>query len=157
MAKKAISKDESTSVSNVYKKKRAAAKSKPKSMVEGVLSFFKNSLLKLREELVEQIEDTSEDTLMKSQKDVSGDISGYGLHMADVATDNYDRDFNLNLVSNEKRLLFEIDEAIKRVENKTYGVCLSCNRYISKSRLKAIPYARYCTKCKRRLEQENKI
>jgi DnaK suppressor protein len=126
-------------------------------MTEEELNFFKESLLKMREDLVEQIEDASEDTLMKSQKDVSGDISDYSLHMADVATDNYDRDFNLNLVSNERKLLFEIDEAIKRIENKTYGICLSCNKYISKSRLKAIPYARYCTKCKRKLEQENRI
>ncbi|MCM8797461.1 MAG: hypothetical protein NC923_06275, partial [Candidatus Omnitrophica bacterium] len=63
------------------------------------LAEFKKLVTKRREELLEEIRHISEDTLKKSQKDASGDISGYTYHMADVATDNYDREFSLGIVS----------------------------------------------------------
>ena len=119
------------------------------------LEQYKEKLFNLKDDTMKQIREISEDTLMKSQKDMSGDISGYSLHLADVATDNYERDFNLNLVSAERRIIMEIDAALKRIEDKTYGVCDSCKKNITKSRLKAIPYAKYCTKCKEKLEKQN--
>lgn len=121
------------------------------------LDEYKDVLLNLKDDIMKQIMDISDDMLRKSQKDISGDISGYTLHLADVATDNYEREFNLGIVSEERRLLLEIDEALKRVEDKTYGVCNMCNTFISKSRLRAIPYAKYCKKCKEGLEKEGKI
>jgi len=139
------------------KETRKSKKLKIKRLPAKDLNSFKKNILKLRDDLIEQIKDISENTLMKSQKDISGDISGYSLHMADMASDNYERDFNLNLVSSERRTLLEIENALKRIEDKTYGVCSSCNKFIAKSRLKAIPYARYCTKCKNKLEQENML
>ncbi len=121
------------------------------------LKKFKEILINFKESLLDKIRDISADTLMKSQKDISGDISGYSLHMADVASDNYEREFNLDLVSNEHKILFQIDEALKRIEDKSYGICLLCNKNITKGRLKAIPYARYCAKCREKLEKENRI
>jgi RNA polymerase-binding transcription factor DksA len=94
---------------------------------------------------------------MKSQKDISGDISGYTLHIADVATDNYDRDFNLGLVSDERVILFEIEEALKRIEDKTYGICKLCEKPITKIRLSAIPYVKYCKKCQEKQEKEPSV
>ena len=94
---------------------------------------------------------------MKSQKELSGDISGYGLHIADVATDNYERDFNLGLVSGERKILMEVNEALKRVEEKTYGKCSMCAKPIARSRLKAILYAKYCKACQEQMEKENKV
>ncbi len=138
-------------------KKITRKRAKPKKLLAKDLKIFREILINLKEDLLNKIRDISEDTLMKSQKDISGDISGYSLHMADVASDNYERDFNLNLMSNEHKILFQIDEALKRIEDKTYGICLSCNKNITKGRLKAIPYARYCAKCKERLEKENRI
>ena len=146
-----------TSSRKTVSKKTAARKAKPRRFMQKELKIFKERLINLKEELLYQIRDLSEDTLMKSQKDLSGDISGYTLHMADVASDNYDREFNLNLVSNERKVLLQIEEALQRVEDKAYGVCLSCNKLISKTRLKAIPYARYCTKCQEELEKENRV
>jgi len=139
------------------RKKNTKKRVKPKRFLAKDLKVFREILINLKEDLLNKIRDISEDTLMKSQKDISGDISGYSLHMADVASDNYERDFNLNLMSNEHKILFQIDEALKRIEDKTYGICLSCNKNIAKGRLKAIPYARYCAKCKERLEKENRI
>jgi len=121
------------------------------------LDIYKEKLFNLKDDTLSQIRDISEDTLMKSQKDMSGDISGYGIHLADVATDNYERDFNLGLVSNERKTVMNIDAALKRIEDKTYGVCEMCNKYIAKSRLNARPHAKYCCKCKEKLEKENKV
>ncbi|MFH1768351.1 MAG: TraR/DksA family transcriptional regulator [Candidatus Omnitrophota bacterium] len=135
----------------------AKSKSKIKGLPHKDLKVFKEKLLNIKEDLVYQIRETSEETLMKSQKELSGDISGYTLHIADMASDNYARDFNLHIVSTERRALFEIDEALKRIDDKNYGICLSCNKLITRTRLKAIPHARYCTKCQSKLENENRI
>ena len=121
------------------------------------LDVYKEKLFNLKDDTLSQIRDISEDTLMKSQKDMSGDISGYGIHLADVATDNYERDFNLSLVSNERKIVLDIDAALKRIEDKSYGVCEMCKKCIVKSRLNAIPHAKYCRKCKEKLEKENKV
>ncbi len=121
------------------------------------LDFYKEKLFNLKDDVLAQIRDISKDTLMKSQKDMSGDISGYGLHLADVATDNYERDFNLGLVSNERRIVLNIDDALKRIEDKSYGICGVCKKDINKVRLDAIPHAKYCRKCKEKLEKEDKV
>ncbi|MCK4519641.1 MAG: TraR/DksA C4-type zinc finger protein [Candidatus Omnitrophica bacterium] len=121
------------------------------------LDLYKEKLFNLKDDVLAQIRDISKDTLMKSQKDMSGDISGYGIHIADVATDNYERDFNLGLVSNERNIVMEIDAALKRVGDKTYGICNMCKKNISKIRLDARPHAEYCRKCKEKTEKENKI
>jgi RNA polymerase-binding protein DksA len=121
------------------------------------LKEYKEKLINLKEEVMNKIREISEDTLMKSQKDISGDMSGYGLHIADVASDNYERDFSLGLVSDERKVLLEIEEALKRVENKSYGTCLVCEKPIASVRLKALPYAKCCKKCQDKLEKENNV
>jgi len=118
------------------------------------LVYFKKLILKRKEEIVEQINHISEDTLKKSQKDAAGDISGYTYHMADIATDTYDREFSLGLASNERKLIYEIDDAVKKIEDGTYGICEGCKNLITKTRLKAIPYARRCLKCQEKTEKK---
>ena len=113
---------------------------------------FKKLILKRKEEILEAIKHISEDTLKKSQKDAAGDISGYTYHMADVATDAYDIEFSLGLASDERKLLYELDEALGKIEEGTFGVCEGCKTLISKIRLKAIPYARFCVKCQEKKE-----
>ncbi|MFA6282354.1 MAG: TraR/DksA C4-type zinc finger protein [Candidatus Omnitrophota bacterium] len=118
------------------------------------LKEYKEKLINLKEEVMNQIREISEDTLMKSQKDISGDMSGYGSHIADVASDNYERDFSLGLVSDERKVLLEIEEALKRVENKSYGECVMCEKPIASTRLKALAYAKCCKKCQEKIEKE---
>lgn len=118
------------------------------------LVYFKKLILKRKEEIIEQINHISEDTLKKSQKDAAGDISGYTYHMADIATDTYDREFSLGLASNERKLIYEIDDAVKKIEDGTYGICEGCKNLITKTRLKAIPYARRCLKCQEKTEKK---
>lgn len=118
------------------------------------LLYFKKLTLKRKEEIIDQINHISEDTLKKSQKDAAGDISGYTYHMADIATDTYDREFSIGLASNERKLIYEIDDAVKKIEDGTYGICEECKNLISKTRLKAIPYARLCLKCQEKTEKK---
>lgn len=124
-----------------------------KRLPQKELKIYEEKLLNLKDDVEAQIRDISKDTLMKTQKDLSGDISGYSVHMADVATDNYEREFNLGLVSGERELLLEINEALKRIKDKDYGFCLKCKKPLKKRRLKAIPYAKFCIKCQS--EEEN--
>lgn len=117
------------------------------------LDFFKKLILKRKEELLEGIKHISEDALKKSQKDASGDISGYTYHMADVATDTYDREFSLGLASNDQKALYELDDALKKIGEGTFGICEECKSPISKTRLKAVPQARLCVKCQEKKEK----
>jgi len=117
------------------------------------LQEFKKIVLKRREEVLDSIKHSSEDTLKKSQKDAAGDISGYTYHMADVATDTYDREFSLGLASNERKLLYELDDVLKKIEEGTFGICEDCKNLIAKNRLKAIPHARLCVKCQEKREK----
>ena len=117
------------------------------------LSVFKKIILKMKEDAIGNIKHISEDTLKQSQKDASGDISGYTYHMADVATDAYDREFSLGLASNEQKSLYELDDALKRIEEGTFGICEECKCVMKKIRLKAVPYARLCVKCQGKKER----
>jgi len=117
------------------------------------LSAFKQIILKRKEEVNDEIKHISDDTLKKSQKDASGDISGYTYNMADVATDNYDREFSLGLASNDRKSLYELNDALKKVEDGTFGICEECKHLITKARLKALPHARLCVKCQEKREK----
>lgn len=124
-----------------------------KKLEKKELAEFRKLINKRKKEIVDNIEKISEEALKKSQKDAAGDISGYTYHMADVATDTYDREFNLELAANERRLIYELDDAIKRIEEGSFGVCEDCKCVITKTRLKALPYARLCLKCQEKREK----
>ena len=117
---------------------------------------FKKALLRLREDIVGEVDHIANDALKKSQRDASGDLSGYSFHLADMATDNYDREFSLGLASSGREALLLIDEALKRIEDASFGKCLSCSKKIGKKRLTALPYARYCIGCQSKEEKKKK-
>lgn len=118
------------------------------------LTIFKKILVKKKEEILEDIKHISDDTLKKSQKDASGDISGYTYHMADVATDSYDREFSLSLASSDREMIYAYDDALKKIDDGTYGICEECDGAIAKTRLKAVPYAALCIKCQAKKEKK---
>lgn len=124
-----------------------------KRLTKKELLVFKKIISKRKEEVSQEIKHISDDTLKKSQKEASGDISGYTYHMADVATDNYDREFSLGLASNDRQVLYELDDAMKRIEDGSFGVCEDCDSIISRVRLKAVPHARLCIKCQEKREK----
>jgi RNA polymerase-binding transcription factor DksA len=110
-------------------------------------------LVDLRRSLTAGIELHSEETLKRSSKDDSGDLSSYGQHMADAGTDTFDRDFALSLVSSEQEALTEIDAAIKRIHDGTYGTCEITQKPIAKERLLAVPFTRYSAEAQKDLEK----
>jgi DnaK suppressor protein len=112
-------------------------------------------LLELRHHVLVQLGEHTEETLLKSAKDDSGDLSGYGQHMADAGTDTFDRDFALSLVSNEQEALSEIEAAIKRIHAGTYGICETTQKPIAKERLLAVPFTRYSTEAKKEVERHS--
>ncbi len=120
----------------------------------------KEELLKLKAQLqtervkiADGLNHIERDNLNQSQRDASGDLSGYSFHMADMATDNFDREFSLDLASAEQTILNRIDEALRKIDDGSYGVCENCNKPISFKRLKAVPYAKLCIKCKENEEK----
>jgi len=117
---------------------------------------YKKLLLQKKKELIDAVRHIEEDTLNRSQREASGDLSGYTLHMADIATDSYDREFSLGLASNAQKILFEIDEALKRLKDNTFGDCLGCGKPIPKKRLNAIPYASLCIQCQSKSETQRR-
>lgn len=135
------------------------AKGKPRAVMvhedevpEKYRRYYK-MLLELRAMVLEKLGEHTEDTLMKSSKDDSGDLSGYGQHMADAGTDTFDRDFALSLVSSEQEALAEIEAAIKRIHDGTYGICESTQQPISKERLLAVPFTRYSAEAQKNVER----
>ena len=135
---------------NVSKK---GANKTSKKLTKKDAEYFKKLIMQIKEKVIDEIKHISDDTLKKSQKDASGDISGYTYHMADVASDAYDREFSLGLASNERQSLYELDDAIKKIEEGTFGICEECKSLISKTRLKVVPFARLCVKCQERKEK----
>ena len=112
-------------------------------------------LVDLRNHVLAQLGEHTEETLRKSAKDDSGDLSGYGQHMADAGTDTFDRDFALSLVSSEQEALSEIEAAIKRIHDGTYGICESTQKPITKERLLAVPFTRYSAEAKKQVERHS--
>ena len=118
--------------------------------------FFKELLMKKKTDLAKGIDHIANDALKTSQRDAAGDLSAYSLHMADMATDNYDREFSLGLADNEQKILNRINAALEKIEENTFGSCEACEKKISKVRLKAVPYAELCVPCQEKQEKIKK-
>lgn len=114
---------------------------------------FKKVLLEKRREILRNVNEFEDEALKKSRLDASGDLSSMPIHMADLGTDNYEQEFALGLMDSERKIIREIDDALGRIEHKTYGVCEGTGKSISKARLEAQPWARYCVEYARMLEQ----
>ncbi len=125
------------------------------SLSKPQLKQFRQLLITERAKFAGEIRSIAQDAA-RSPRDASGDLSGYTVHMADMAADTYDRELSTNLVSAEQAILYQIDEALKRIDEGAYGVCLQCNKPIVMSRLKAVPYASLCINCQRAKEQKTK-
>jgi RNA polymerase-binding protein DksA len=106
-----------------------------------------------RREIVNNVSEMEGEALKQSRLDASGDLSSMPIHMADIGTDNYEQEFALGLMDSERKLLNEIDGALQRIEEKTYGICEGTGKPIRKARLQAQPWARYCVEYARQLEQ----
>ena len=106
-------------------------------------------LLELREQLVRQMNGLAQESAQE--------LAGYSLHMADSGTDNFDRDFALSLLSSDQDAVYEIEEALKRIEKKTYGICELTAKPIPRARLEAIPWTRFTVEAQAQLEREGAL
>jgi len=122
----------------------------------GEMAKFQKLLLDLRDHVIDQINGLAGENLHRNPRESAGDLSGYSFHMADVGSDNFDREFALSLVSSEQEALYEVEEALKRIELGNYGKCESCDKPINRERLAAVPFARMCVRCQSEFEKTNK-
>jgi DnaK suppressor protein len=104
---------------------------------------FKAMLLKKRNEILGNVTSMESDTLRRERSD----LSNLPIHMADMGSDSYEIENTIGLMSSERKILVEINEALDRIEKGTYGLCEGDNELIPKARLEAIPWARYCVAC----------
>jgi DnaK suppressor protein len=113
------------------------------------LASYRGKLLALRDRLAGDVSSLADEAL-NSEEEASGNLSHVPIHMADLGT--YEREFTLGLLENEVQTLEEIAAALGRIEQGTFGHCEGCRKAIPKDRLHALPYARYCVECARRLQ-----
>lgn len=126
--------------------------SKGRSVPREHEKFF-NLLMELRNHVSEGLNLHAEETLKRSSKDDAGDLSSYSQHMADAGTDTFDRDFALSMVSSEQDALSEIDAAIERIYEGTYGICQMTGKKIRDERLMAVPFTRHSIASQTQIEK----
>ena len=117
--------------------------------VKAEWSKYYENLIALREQLLKQMSGLA--------KESAQELAGYSLHMADSSTDNFDRDFALSLLSSDQDAIYEIEEALKRIEKNTYGVCELTGKPIPKARLEAIPWTRFTVQAQAQLERDGAL
>jgi len=114
----------------------------------------KERLLALRDGMLDSMAGVAKDSLRSRAE--GSEASAFGMHQADAGSDAYDRDFALSLLSQEQDALYEIEEALKRLEAGVYGVCEISGKSIPHARLEAIPFARYTVECQAQIEKQRK-
>lgn len=112
-------------------------------------------LLALKDTLLDSMNGVAKDSLRSRAE--GSEASAFGMHQADAGSDAYDRDFALSLLSQEQDSLYEIDEALKRIELGSYGVCEMSGKPIPHARLEALPFTRYTVECQAELEKRNRF
>ena len=150
-------------ISASSRKKAAAAGADPMALLgnnhksrklDSFTKGQKDKLLQLRDAMVDSMAGVAQDTLRSRAE--GSEASAFGMHQADAGSDAYDRDFALSLLSQEQDALYEIDQALKRIELGTYGTCEMSGKAIPRARLEAIPFARFTVECQSQLEKQSK-
>ena len=141
--KKTASKKKTTPKKSIRKKVSRTRKSKltAKEMAE-----FRELLVEKLKEIIGDVNHIESGALKTSRQDSAGDLSSMPIHMADIGSDNYEQEFSLSLMDSERKIVREIHEALKRIQDGTYGICEGTGEPIPKIRLKGIPWTRYCLK-----------
>ena len=145
-ARKASAPPASATAASILGKSAVSGKKNGEVKIKQEWQKFYNHLLELREQLLRQMNGLA--------KESAQEMAGYSLHMADSGTDNFDRDFALSLLSADQDAIYEIEEALKRIEKNTYGICELTGKPIPRSRLEAIPWTRFTVQAQAQLERE---
>ncbi|MFQ5675668.1 MAG: TraR/DksA family transcriptional regulator [bacterium] len=121
-------------------------------MTKKQLSRFKKLLIEKRDEMLKDLGQLKDREVASTLKDASGENSAYSFHMADVGTDNMEREKAFFFATREGKFLNHIEEALQRIEDGTYGICSDCHQPIPEERLVAVPTATRCVPCKEKAE-----
>jgi len=124
-------------------------------MKKSDLKKYKALLLNKRTELLREMGYVADAHGGSTLKEATGDLSSHSYHMADQGTDHMEREMAFMISSKSGRLVYHIDEALRRIKEGSYGKCQACGRQIRARRLQAVPHARLCIQCKS-AEEENK-
>lgn len=124
-------------------------------MTEADRKSFRDTLVALRNRLAGDVSRLAEEALRGSGGEASGSLSNAPLHMADLGTDAAEQDFALTLLQNQEQALTEINDALERLHQGTFGRCEECDGAIPKGRLQALPYTRHCVACARKVQQSS--
>lgn len=122
-------------------------------MTAAELQSYRQRLLALKKRHGGILTDLEEEALRPAGADPAGGISQVPIHLADLAPTEYSEEVTLGLLENEAQLLTEINDALARIEQGSYGRCVECGQEISPTRLNAIPYARHCLPCARKIQE----
>jgi len=145
-AKKKTTKKKAATKKTVAKKpaRKRTPKRTKSTLTKKEIAFFRDLLLQKRHEIMGDVSSIESEALKKSRLDAAGDLSSMPIHMADMGTDNFEQEFALGLMDSERKLLVEIHQALVRINEGVYGICEGTHKDISKARLEANPWARYC-------------
>lgn len=135
------------------RKKSAPAPAKARAFRKEELAQFRAMLQKQLELVQGNLNALAGDNLKRSPLDSTGDISSHSTHMADHGTDNFDRELALSLASSRQDSIYEIEDAIRRIDEGEYGTCQSCGKPVERPRLKALPFAKKCVACQSAAER----
>jgi DnaK suppressor protein len=122
------------------------------AMKKTEMKTYKDRLLLMRARLQGDVSGLADAALNKNGSN-GGEVSSMPIHMADMGSDNFEQEFTLSLMENEGATLGQVESALERIEEGTYGDCEECGAKIPKARLDALPYALLCIKCASQAEE----
>jgi RNA polymerase-binding transcription factor DksA len=122
------------------------------AMTKADLERYHTTLLGLRKRMTGDVSHLADEALRARGGEASGSLSNAPLHPADLGTDNYEQEFTFSLLQTQEQTLTEIAEALERIKQGTFGRCEECGDAIARARLQALPFARHCVACARKLQ-----
>lgn len=127
-----------------------------KKLTKKQLDYFKEKLLSEKQKVLEEMDELQQSNLKQSISDSAGEISRYSYHLGDVASLSYGREFSMGLAERQQKYLEQIDEALQRIEEGSYGVCKVTGELIPVERLEEVPVAKYSVKGKEIMEKRRR-
>jgi RNA polymerase-binding protein DksA len=117
------------------------------------LKHFRERLIEELDKIAASLDRFERNARESSQRDSSGDLSAYATHSADIGTDAMEREKDMMLASRESRTVLLIREALRKIDDGSYGDCEECSKPVGAKRLELIPYAQLCTRCQVKAER----
>ena len=154
MTKKSQAKKAAKPVQKAKKANASPKESKTaRKLTRKELQYFKDRLLKEKKKVLEEMGEIQNESLKTSIADQSGENSRYSYHLGDTASLAYGREFSMGLAERQQKYMEQIDEALQRIEEGTYGTCLVTGEAIPIERLEEVPVAKYSVRGKDILEK----